>query len=451
MNLYQDTIAAQSSAHGTGAIHLIRLSGSDAIRVTDIFFKGKKTLTDSPSRYANFGRLYADGHLIDEVLVTVFRTPDSYTGEDSVEISCHGNQYIADLILENILQYARLAKPGEFTQRAFINNKLDLTQAEAVGDLLSASTRHSHKIAVDQLEGRLQQEIKVLLDIITEIRIGLELEIDFPEDYVETISPAEMADKIAKLKGELQLLVQSGRDGMILREGYKVCLVGKPNVGKSSIFNGLLNTERAIVTSIPGTTRDYLAEAIALEGFLLIFFDTAGLRETADQLEILGMERSLEIIEQSDLVIYVIDSEQDDAELSSLQEVVKNKKIIKALNKTDILDSALIKTHQQLGYIPCSTISDDGLSGLKSRILQEINIKPEEFELPPLTNARQIAAARKALAELEQVENALAEGISVEFIAFDLLQASQALEEITGIITTDDILDKIFSGYCIGK
>ncbi|MCF7911048.1 MAG: tRNA uridine-5-carboxymethylaminomethyl(34) synthesis GTPase MnmE [Candidatus Cloacimonetes bacterium] len=451
MNLSQDTIAAQSTAPGTGAIHLIRLSGNAAIEIADKLFRGKKPLAKAPSSYVNFGRIYADEHLIDEVLATVFRAPDSYTGEDIVEISCHGNQYIADLILENILQTARLAKPGEFTQRAFINNKLDLTQAEAVGDLLAASTRHSHKIALDQLEGRLEKKIRVLLDKITELRLRLELEIDFPEDYVETISTSEMTVKIAELKEELQLLVQSGRDGLILREGYKVCLVGKPNVGKSSIFNALLNSARAIVTPIPGTTRDYLAEAIALEGFLLIFYDTAGLRETDDQLEKLGMERSLGIINQSDLIIYVTDSEPDEAETSKLEKLIEEKKIIKVLNKTDILGTALITKYLQKGYISCSTVANDGLSALKSRILQEINIKPEEFELPPLTNARQIAAARKALTELEQVEIALTEGVSIEFIAFDLLQVSKALEEITGLVTTDDILDKIFSGYCIGK
>jgi len=447
----QDTIAAQSTAAGKGAIHIIRLSGPDAILVCDKIFKAKRTLAETPSRYATFGKIYADKQLIDEVLVTVFRAPESYTGEEMVEISCHGNQYIAAQILENILQYARMAEPGEFTQRAFINNKLDLTQAEAVGDLLSASTRFSHKIAIDQMDGRLKQKISSILDIITKIRIGLELEIDFPEDYQDSISIEGISLEISRLKTDLEMLVESGRDGMILRDGYRVSLIGSPNVGKSSIFNALLESERAIVTPVPGTTRDYLEEAIALSGFLIIFYDTAGLRDTEDPLEKMGIARSMNIIDKSDLVIYVTDSQQQDSETDRLKEVVKDKKLLKVINKTDIISHSLIDEFLQQDYIPCSTILSDGLDKLKAAILQEINISPEEFDVPPLTNTRQIAAARKALEELQQFEETLKAEGSVEFLAFDLLQVSRALEEITGVITTDDILDKIFSSYCIGK
>jgi len=447
----QDTIAAQSTAAGKGAIHIIRLSGPDAILVCDKIFKAKRTLAETPSRYATFGKIYADKQLIDEVLVTVFRAPESYTGEEMVEISCHGNQYIAAQILENILQFARIAEPGEFTQRAFINNKLDLTQAEAVGDLLSASTRFSHKIAIDQMDGRLKQKISSILDIITKIRIGLELEIDFPEDYQDSISIEGISLEISRLKTDLEMLVESGRDGMILRDGYRVSLIGSPNVGKSSIFNALLESERAIVTPVPGTTRDYLEEAIALSGFLIIFYDTAGLRDTEDPLEKMGIARSMNIIDKSDLVIYVTDSQQQDSETDRLKEVVKDKKLLKVINKTDIISHSLIDEFLQQDYIPCSTILSDGLDKLKAAILQEINISPEEFDVPPLTNTRQIAAARKALEELQQFEETLKAEGSVEFLAFDLLQVSRALEEITGVITTDDILDKIFSSYCIGK
>ncbi|MDP8209397.1 MAG: tRNA uridine-5-carboxymethylaminomethyl(34) synthesis GTPase MnmE [Candidatus Stygibacter australis] len=451
MNFNQDTIAAQSTAAGKGAIHIIRLSGADAIKICDKIFKAQKTLAETPSRYATFGKIYACEQLIDEVLITVFRAPDSYTGEDVVEISCHGNQYIAAQILENILQFARLADPGEFTQRAFLNNKLDLTQAEAVGDLLSASTRFSHKTAIDQMEGRLKQKISNILDIITEIRIALELEIDFPEDYQESISLEDIETKISRLKKDLEMLVKSGRDGMILRNGYRVSLVGRPNVGKSSIFNALLDSERAIVTPVPGTTRDYLEEAIALSGFLIVFYDTAGLRDSEDALEKLGMARSMGIIDKSDLVIYVTDSEMQDNEINKLEETVKNKKLLKVLNKTDIIAPTLISEYLRQDYIPCSTVISDGLNELKTAILQEINIKPEEFKVPPLTNTRQLAAARKALNELLQFQETLKSEGSIEFLAFDLLQVSKALEEITGVITTDDILDKIFSSYCIGK
>ncbi len=451
MNFYQDTIVAQSTAPGKGAIHIIRISGEDAISVCDRIFRGHKFLKDTYSRYSSFGRIFDGDQLIDEVLAIVFRAPDSYTGEDLVEISCHGSQYIADLILALLLRYIRLAEPGEFTQRAFINNKLDLTQAEAVGDLLAASTKHSHAIAVNQLEGKLKKKIKACLDIITDLRLKLELEIDFPEDFVESISYEELVEKVNLLSKELEILVASGRDGMILRMGCKVCLVGKPNVGKSSIFNAFLESERAIVTPVPGTTRDYLEEAISLEGFLIIFYDTAGLRETENQIEMLGMKRSLEIINRSDLVIYITDSLQGDDDLSHLEASVENYNIIKTINKTDILDMEVITDYVNKGFIPCSTISPDGLNALKSHLITRININPEKLDYPPLTNVRQIAAANKALSELERVHQALEQGASIEFIAFDLQQVSQALEEITGMITTEEILDKIFSNFCLGK
>ena len=446
-----DTIVAQSTAKGTAAIHIIRISGEDAIPIADKIFKAKTPLTSISDNNSHFGKIYDGDKLIDEVLINLFHAPHSYTGEDVVEINCHGNQFIADLIMEVLLQHARLANPGEFTQRAFINNKIDLTRAEAVGDLLSASTRYSHKVAIDQLEGKLEYKIKQYLDIITSLRMQLELEIDFPEDYHKSISKNELLDKITLLVNEIEELSDTGRDGRILRNGYKVCLVGKPNVGKSSIFNAFLKSERAIVSPMPGTTRDYLEEALSIDGFLVRFFDTAGLRSSDDQIEKIGIKRSREIINNSDLIVYVIDPDYKNKDLYLDEELPPDIDRLKVINKSDLLSPARIKELNELMFIPCSTISTDGINNLKKNIIKMINIKPDKLDQPCLTNSRQLAAAKTCLSNLMHAKSALNQDYSIEFIAFDLLQASKSLEQITGVITSEDILDKIFSSYCIGK
>jgi tRNA modification GTPase len=451
MNYRIDTIAAQATAFGNAAIHLIRLSGEEAISICDRIFRGQKKLSESPARRAQFGRIYDGDSLIDDVLITIFPGPMSYTGEDVVEISCHGNQYISDRIMEVLLQDSRLAEPGEFTQRAFINGKIDLTQAEAVGDLLAASTRRAHNLAINQLEGGLQRKIEDFLAKITELRMQIELEIDFPDDFPGGISYSELGKRFDELYRELGLLEDSGREGIILRNGYRVSLVGPPNVGKSSIFNAFLKSARAIVTPEPGTTRDYLQEALAIDGFLVIFFDTAGIRDSDDKIELMGMERSNEVIDNSDLVIYVIEPGQEEEQAIFFNRLPAGKTTLKVINKTDLIDVAAIKKYEQKGYIPCSATRENGLESVKKEILRQMNIKPESLEAPHLTNARQIAAARRALSELAKAKISIANKNSMEFIAFDLRMVSEALEEITGVISSDDILDKIFANFCIGK
>jgi len=283
MDYRSDTICAISTPAGISGIAVIRISGPKALEYVDLIFRGKKTLKDLDSHKVIYGKIHSNTEMIDEVYVSVFKKPHSYTGEDVVEISCHGNTFIANRILELLLINARLADPGEFTQRAFLNDKIDLTQAEAVGDLLQAKTKKSHKAAIEQLRGSLHGKIDTLLNKITSLRTLLELEIDFMEQGLEETDRSKILEDLNNLRRELNELADTGNEGLILKEGFMLSLVGAPNVGKSSIFNSFLETERAIVTPIPGTTRDYLEEAISLNGYLVRLFDTAGIRETSDQ------------------------------------------------------------------------------------------------------------------------------------------------------------------------
>ncbi|MCF7919884.1 MAG: tRNA uridine-5-carboxymethylaminomethyl(34) synthesis GTPase MnmE [Candidatus Cloacimonetes bacterium] len=450
VEFYRDTIAAISTPSGKGGIHLIRVSGEAAIAVVNKIFKGKN-LHLLPSHKITFGRIYDKEELLDEVLVTIFRSPHSYTGEDVVEISCHGNQFVAERILGILLIRVRLAQPGEFTQRAFLNDKMDLTQAEAVGDLLAASTRHSQRQALNQLEGRLAARIREYVQILTHYRLLLELEIDFSDDDTEELDYAALANALSSLEKELEQLAASGRDGLILREGYRVCLVGQPNVGKSSIFNKILETERAIVTPVPGTTRDYLEEALALEGFLVKLYDTAGIRDTEDEIEKIGITRSYDIIKEAHLLVYVNEGTDDAEDLKILAELAGEDKIIKVLNKSDILSEDIKNSFAGRDYLLCSTFDANGLQPLKLAMLNKIAIDPRDIPETLLSNSRQIAAVQKALANIHLASEALENKVSAEFIAFDLQEASRNLEDITGMITTDEILNRIFAEFCIGK
>ena len=314
MKYKDDTISAISTPVGIGGISVLRVSGENSIPVVKAIFRSKKNLSIIESHKATFGRIYDNDQLVDEVLTTVFRAPRSYTGEDVVEISCHGSTFVTNQILEMLLRKTRLADPGEFTQRAFLNDRIGLTQAEAVGDILTAKTKISHLAAMQQFEGSLRNRIEKLLQKIIEYRTVLELEIDFVEQGLEQLDKENLAKQLNELLHELKNLANTGTEGMILKDGLKVSLVGAPNVGKSSIFNAFLETERAIVTPHPGTTRDYLEEAISMQGYLVRFFDTAGIRQTSDDVEKIGIERSYSIIKDSHKVLFIIDGKENQAE-----------------------------------------------------------------------------------------------------------------------------------------
>ena len=451
MKYKNDVVAAISTPPGKSGIAVIRVSGNGSIELVNRNFSSYKPITEKSSHTLSFGKIHdAKGHLLDEVVVGIYRAPKSYTGEDVVEISCHGNTFIARRILDLILEQARLADPGEFTQRAFFNNKLDLTQTEAVADLLDVKTKRAHETAIAQLDGSLERKIEHFLKRITNLRTELELEIDFVEQGLETLDEKVFMEKLKQLKSDLRKLIDSGEEGRILREGFMISLVGAPNVGKSSIFNAFLKTERAIVTPVPGTTRDYIEEVISLNGYMVRLFDTAGLRNTDDKVEKIGIERSEEIIKNSHKILFISDN-SDDSELNRLESLFDKDKIIKVINKTDLLSSDVIEKYINRGFIPTSTVKEKGLSQVKSKILEFIEISDNELKSGILTNSRQINAVKKSLKSINKVSKGFENKLGYEFIAFDLKEASSNLEKVVGRVTNDDILHKIFSEFCVGK
>ena len=446
-----DTISAISTPIGIGGISVLRISGENSISIVEEIFQAPKKLSEINSHQVTFGRIFDNDQLIDEVLVTVFRTPHSYTGEDVVEISCHGSTFVTNQILEMLLRKTRLADPGEFTQRAFLNDCIGLTQAEAVGDILNAKTKFSHLAAMQQFEGSLRIRIEKILQKVTEYRILLELEIDFTEQGLEQLDKEKLSEQLTELLQDLEELAQTGTEGLILKEGLKVSLVGAPNVGKSSIFNAFLQTERAIVTPHPGTTRDYLEEAISLQGYLIRFFDTAGIRETSDDIEKIGIERSYEIIRDSHKILFIIDDKENEDEYVKLLEFASENRIIKVLNKADLFSKEELENFRKKGYLICSTTDTSGLQELKEKLIADIQISQEELHSGILTNTRQISAVKRAVESTQKAIESLQNDLGYEFTAFDLKEASTALEEIIGKVTTDDILNQIFENFCIGK
>lgn len=444
-----ETISAISTPHGNGGIAVLRVSGEKSIQIVNKLFS--ENILNAKSHRAIFGKIVYNSEIIDEVVVTIFRAPKSYTGENVVEISCHGSMFIANKILEILLEQSRLAAPGEFTQRAFLNEKMGLTQAEAVGDLLTAKTKIQHLAAMHQLEGSLKKNISTTLEKLTHQRKLLELEIDFFEQGIDEIDREKLISHLTILEKKLIELADSGKEGMILKEGLRVSLVGAPNVGKSSIFNSFLQNERAIVTPIAGTTRDYLEEAVAIDGYLVRIFDTAGLRETKDQIEQIGISRSYEIIKNSHKILFIIDKDENNLEYEKLSQIVDSSKIIKVLNKSELYDAETIEKYRKESYIIASAVTKNGLDEIKKKLLNEITISEDDIQSGILNNARQIAACNRAIISIGKALESIETEIGYEFTAFDLKEASHALEEIIGKVTDDDVLNSIFAEFCIGK
>jgi tRNA modification GTPase len=384
-------------------------------------------------------------------MLCLFKAPSSYTGEDMAELYCHGNDFIVAQLLDNILHYCREAKPGEFTYRAFINGKIDLTQSEAIENLLSAQTINSQKVALMQLEGKLSNRITCIINKITDIRIMFELAIDFSEDEVPQFNLESIKIRIINILDEMKKMIASANNGIIIQEGLKVCIVGFPNVGKSSLFNSLLESDRAIITATPGTTRDYLEEQLILEGHLINLIDTAGIQDTTDIAEQLGIIKTQGIIEKADIILCVTSNEIDSDKFNEFLKKLPLDKVIKVINKVDLISNDKLSLWKKEKYIPCSTVLAGGLHELKRVLCDIFNYTEDEQESGIITNSRQLVCIKKAHSHLMNALIAINNNLGVDFVTFDILQSSNALEEVTGKISNDDILNTIFSKFCIGK
>lgn len=455
-----DTIAAISTPPGEGAISIVRMSGEEAVAIANKVFKGKD-LTKVSSHTINYGHILdpKTGEEIDEVMVSVMLAPKTFTKEDVIEINCHGGIVPTNQILQLLLvNGARLAEPGEFTKRAFLHGRIDLTQAESVMDLIRAKTDKSMKVALNQLDGNLSHLINALRQDILDVLAQVEVNIDYPEyDDVETMTTKLLKEKAQSLLKQIEQLLTTASQGKILREGLATALVGRPNVGKSSLLNHLLHEEKAIVTDVAGTTRDVIEEYVNVRGVPLKLIDTAGIRKTEDKVEKIGVERSRQAIEQADLVLLVLNAAEElTAEDQQLLDLTKDKKRIVILNKTDlpakISKASLKELLKDTPVCETSVLKQDGLDLLEAQIADLFFGGIENSQgTVMVTNARHIALLKKAQASLEAVLDGIALGMPVDLVQIDMTQAWNLLGEITGDSYEDELLDQLFSQFCLGK
>ncbi|CAN5527159.1 tRNA uridine-5-carboxymethylaminomethyl(34) synthesis GTPase MnmE [soil metagenome] len=464
IQLNDDTIVAPATAAGVGAIAIIRISGKKAFEIADAVFVSKKkngeNISSQSSHTIHFGWIQDGDKNIDEVLISIFKNPHSYTGEDVIEISCHGSLFIQQQIIQLILKLgARSAEPGEFTLRAFMNGKMDLSQAEAVADLIASDSAASHDLALKQMRGGYSSEMKQLRDQLINFASLIELELDFSEEDVEFADRKELAVLISHLIAHISSLISSFELGNVLKQGIPVVIAGKPNVGKSTLLNALLNEERAIVSHIAGTTRDTIEEEIVLSGIKFRFIDTAGLRETSDAIESIGVNRTMEKINQSPILIYMFDVTESTAaglkeELDKLKKDIPstNFKVILAGNKMDTSDQQKLEQEfKSLGeVIFISAKQKINLSLLTQKLLEEINLstRPDNFIV---TNARHVEALQNTNASLQNVLEGLHQKRSGDLLSPDIRNALYHLGLITGEVTNDTLLANIFGKFCIGK
>jgi tRNA modification GTPase len=447
----QEVICALATPSGVGAIAVIRVSGLGSISMVNAVFKGKN-LENVESHTVHFGTIFDKEEIIDEVLVTVFKTPKSFTKEDSVEISCHGSDYIIRQLLKLLItKGARIAKPGEFTQRAFLNGQFDLVQAEAVADLIAADSQASHKTALNQLRGGFSKKLASLRAELIHFASLIELELDFGEEDVEFAQRDDLRRLINALLETIAPLIDSFDFGNAIKEGVPVAIIGSPNVGKSTLLNALLNEEKAIVTSIAGTTRDVIEDTMVLEGLKFRFIDTAGIRETTDLVESIGIERSKGAMEKADIVIFLFDSEETFRENQELAQTLSpDKQVLYVLNKIDINPGEAEElTQLENNIIAISAQTQKGLSDLTEKLVSMVHGQSASDTV--VTNLRHYEHLVKTHKALMDVINGLELGITGDFLAQDIRLSLHHLGEITGTIVTDDLLDNIFSKFCIGK
>ena len=457
-----DNIVAIASPAGLGAISLIRVSGNDCINQIDNIFYGfdKIKLENQESHKLQLGYIKDGDEIIDKVLVTVFRNPKSYTGEDLVEISCHGSIYIQEKILQTILKYnCRIADPGEFTLRSFLNGKMDLSEAEAVADLIASNTKASHKLALNQMRGGFKNDINKLREELVNFASLIELELDFSQEDVEFANIDRLNDLVSTIEIQLTDLVKSFKIGNVIKNGLPIVIVGKPNSGKSTLLNCLLNEEKAIVSSIPGTTRDYIEDQININGIKCRFIDTAGIRKTEDKVENLGIKKTYEKIEEAEIILYLIDkSTLDDKniddyiiEIDKIKKDFKDKEIVVLINKCDISIKKMDDNLVSLSALQISAKMGLNIDKLIERISTYMSKLSIDSHNVIVTNSRHLDLLSKTLDEIKKIKLSIKQNISSDLLSIDIKQASYFLGELTGEISNDELLGNIFSKFCIGK
>lgn len=453
-----DTIAAISTPRGEGGIGIVRMSGKDSLCILTKIFKpiSKKEVSELRNFSINYGHLYDGDELIDEVLVSIMKGPNTYTKEDIVEINCHGGFLITEKVLELILKSgARIAEIGEFTRRAFLNGRLDLTQAEAVIDLIHGKTDKSISLSLNQLRGDLREQIDILKKQLLDVSAHVNVVLDYPEEGIDDPLPHDLVDNLHNVVNTTDALIKSYNKGKMIKEGVKTAIVGKPNVGKSSLLNSILREERAIVTHIAGTTRDVIEEVVNLNGIPLVLVDTAGIRKTDDLVENIGVEKSKELIEKADLVLFVVDNSRElDEEDLRIHERIHADKVIGLINKTDIESKLDITPLTKIKkWIRISALEKTGIDSMEKEIYNYVisgQIEDSSQKLV-ITNVRHKSALEKTKQAVENIFETIDMGLPMDLIAVDLKEALDSLSEVTGEISNEDLLDHIFSNFCVGK
>lgn len=449
----EDTIAAVATTIGESSINVIRISGKDSINVVNKIFS--KDISNVPSHTVHYGFIMEDKEKIDEVFLSVFRAPKSFTTEDIVEISVHGGSASVNKVMELVLSNgARLAEPGEFLKRAFLNGRIDLTQAEAVGDLINAQTESSRKMALKGVDKTIFSEINELKEKVLALIANIEVNIDYPEYEDAVVVTKEMINETNEfIREKVNKLLKNSKKGLLIKNGLKIVIVGKPNVGKSSILNSLLKENKAIVTDIKGTTRDIVEGTLMIDGVKLDILDTAGIRETNDVVEAIGVKRSVDAIDEADLVLFVIDSEDGfNKEDKEVLDKIKDKEILVVYNKNDKKENYKVDELSSYNSINISTFDSDMIEKLKDKISSIFDLKSiAESNYTYISNARQIALLNKSLSIVDEIENAVNNDLEVDMIEIDVKRLWETLGEITGEVGSDDLLNEIFSKFCLGK
>ena len=449
-----DTIAAISTALGVGAISIIRVSGNESIKIVNKLFKGDN-LENVESHTIHYGFIMDNNSKVDEVLVSIMKSPKTFTSEDVVEINCHGSIASTKKILELLLSNGcRLAEPGEFTKRAFLNGRIDLLEAEAVMDIINSKTEKSLNLAINQLSGGVSNLIKELRNDIIKTLANIEVNIDYPEyEDIEQVTINMLNDNVLTIRNKIDDILKKSKDGQIIKNGIKTVIIGKPNVGKSSLLNLLLDEEKAIVTDIAGTTRDIVEGTITIDGIVLNIIDTAGIRKTEDVVESIGVKKSISLIDEADLILFILNNnEQITNEDLEILEKIKNKNSIVLINKTDLDQKINIDNINNENIIKISVLNKEGIDELKTKIKELFNLeKIDQKDYNYLCNARSISLLNKCLDLLDNIEDGINKNIPVDMIEIDLKEVWNTLGEIIGVNYSDELIDQLFSQFCLGK